>query len=238
MKTILQKLLSAGFDLNQTAEFTFALTPELTLTITRDENLSDYYIKIQPAGKSILLSAHVKYLNTFESTEVPQFYLSTHDDSLLYFNTGRDIKESQQVLAQINFARQTAVELLVELSKIEVSLTTACEQATKALRVKNAADDVIREEKRLARIEAYKLGKIKRGETLAKEIMLRMENETENEQKTVSIVLELFTKSGFPQQRTLTTVWEKGLISWKRKGNLMDPIEALRLIASVWVAQV
>lgn len=237
MTGIFQALINAGFDVNKTGDFTHEIKPNLNLTITRGEDLSHYYIKIQPTGRSLLVTAHVRELNNVENQSLRSYSMSTHDDLSLYFGNVIDLDAAQATLDEITFVRQTALDLLASLKAIESDLIAACKEATKVVREKEEKRAALNEQKRLARIEAFKSGKVKRGEKLAKEIMLSMETETEKEKNTARISLELLVNSGRPQTRILETVWEKGRVSWKRKGNLIDPDEALRLISAEWIPE-
>jgi len=236
MNTIYQKLVAAGFDVNQSGDFSFDILSGMTLTITRAENLCDYFMKIKPVRGYLLVTAHITSLNVFESEKLPNYSMSTHDNLHFNFNDNIDFDTACSELEQINVARQTALELLNAFKSIELELTVACEKATTALRIKEAEASKRQEENRVARTETHMDGKVKRGEYLAKKIMSEMEDETTSTQNRLSKSFVLLVTTGYSKTKTFSTVWEKGRLSWKdARNNLVDPLEVLRQISAQWV---
>lgn len=223
--------IKAGFNVKTANDIKFQISNEIELYIVNGEDLSEFKIKTQRIGDSIMTSARVSGLCSVEHNYTPQFSMSTHDVD--YRSTsGISAEDFEITLGEIDYANRMTMAILKKFISMKKELIAASNE--KALEVKNNQAIIAKrnEQKRLKRIADYDLTLDKFGQEKAATVIKEMEEETFKKEEGVFRIFTFVTRSGHLDRRKISTKWEKQRLSWySAKGSLLMNEEVLAMLS-------
>lgn len=236
---VIEELTQKGFSLTEPKDVTVELEHDVLLRVYSDDDLDSFTFNFSTKeSDAVFISVSIRDINKVEGNTVTKFNISTYDDYSYFSDIGGDesLNLFEGKIKQSHYARSKAIQIVRAFKSIEDKLV---ETANKAVTARNKEENDRNEANKLKianRVAEYEKNNRKRAVQEAVEIMAEMEKEAESG-KDVTREFKFITLSmGKEVTKTLSIIWEKGRMSWKRNMiSLMTQEDVQDLITKSWV---